>query len=89
MTEKELFDKNLELASELSRYVLAHPELKLPAESEIFFLVDSDPELTQANIKLAKSLKQSGEKVVFIHIKTLLPKETSRLVEPKVEMSAR
>lgn len=91
MSEKELFEKNLEISSEFSRYVIAHPEInqKLPPDSEIVFIVDSDPELTGFNRKLAEKIKQEGGKVVFVHIKTLLPKEASRLVEPKLEFSAK
>ena len=90
MTKKELFDKNLELSSEFSRYILVNPEIadKLPPGSEIFFIVDSDPELTQYNLELAKKLKED-QQPVFVHIKTILPKETSRLVEPKIEFIAR
>lgn len=91
MTNKELFDKNLELASEFSRYVLANPKVadELPPDSEILFIVDSDPELTQYNLELAKGLKEKGKSVVFVHVKTLLPKEASRLVEPRIELAAR
>lgn len=91
MTKKELFDKNLELSSEFSRYILVNPEIaeKLPPESEILFIVDSDPELTQYNLELAEKLKRENQQPVFVHIKALLPKETSRLVEPKIEYTAR
>ena len=90
MSEREMFDKNLELASELSRYVIAHPEIAaaLKPDSEILFLIDSDPELTQYNKQLANKIKEDNGKVVFIHIQTLLPKESSRLVNPRVEIPA-
>jgi hypothetical protein len=89
MTEKELFEKNLELSSEFSRYIIARPEIKLPPESEIVFLVDSDPELTRANMKLAAKIKKEGGKAVFVHVKTILPKESCRLVEPTIELVAK
>ena len=87
MTEKELFEKNLEISSEFSRYIVTHPEVgdKLPPGKEIVFIVDSDPELSASNLKLAKKIKREGSGVVFVHIKTLLPKESSRLVEPRIE----
>ncbi len=87
MTEKELFDKNLELSSELSRYIIAHPEMaeRIPAGSEVLFLVDSDPTLTESNLKLAKQIKKEGGSVIFVHVKNVLPKEACRLVEPKIE----
>lgn len=91
MTEKELFEKNLELSSEFSRYIIAHPEIgeKLSPDSEILFLVDSDRELTKANMGLAEKIKREGSKVVFIHVKSVLPKDFSRLVEPRIELAAK
>ena len=89
MTEKELFEKNLELASEFSRYVIAHPEIndKLPPGCELIFLLDSDANLTKHNLKLAEEIEKEGTPVIFIHVKTILPKETSRLVEPRIELT--
>ena len=91
MTEKELFEKNLEISSEFSKYIVAHPEVsdRLPPDKEIVFLVDSDPELSKSNLELAKRIQKEGSGVVFVHIKTLLPKETSRLVEPRIETTAK
>lgn len=90
MTEKELFEKNLELSSELSRYIIAHPQIgaKIPPDGEVLFLVDSDPRLTQANRGLADKIKKEGGKVIFVHVKSVLPKEVCRLVEPKIELAA-
>ena len=91
MTEKELFDNNNELASEFSRFVIANPKVskKLPLDSELVFLVDSNPELTKANMGLAKKIRREGGKVVFIHAKSVLPKEFCRLVEPKIELAVK
>ena len=90
MSERELFDKNLELASEFSRYVIAHPEIanSIGPDCEVLFLVDSDLELTKYNMGLANKIKSENGKVVFVHIKSLLPKEASRLVNPRVEIPA-
>ena len=90
MTKKELFDKNLELSSEFSRFILVNPEIadQLPPGSEMLFIIDSDPELTQYNLELAEKLKKEDQQPVFVHIKAILPKETSRLVEPKIEFTA-
>lgn len=91
MTEKELFDKNLELSSEFSRYIISRPEIseKLPPDSEVVFLVDSDSELTKANMELARKIKKEGGRVVFVHVKSVLPKEFCRLVEPTIELAAK
>ncbi len=89
MTEKELFEKNLELASEFSRYIIAHPELakQIPPDAEVVFLVESNPELSRRNQELAKQIKADGGSVVFVKIKDILPKEFSRLVEPHLELA--
>ena len=89
MTEKELFEKNLELASEFSRYIIVHPEIgeELPPDSEVVFLVESDPELTQQNLKLAEKIKKEGRSVVFVKIKGIRPAEETRLIEPHLEFT--
>ena len=88
MTDQALFQKNLELATEFSKHLLAHPELEsqIPEGAQIFFLVDSDPELTRLNKELAKQQKDTP--VIFVHVKGLRP-EASRLIDPQLEKSAR
>ena len=89
MTEKELFEKNLEISSEFSRYIVAHPEVaKQIGNNEVIFLLENDPKLCEANIKLAKKLKESGQSVVFVKIKRIRSIEESRLIEPHLEFSA-
>jgi hypothetical protein len=86
MTEKEYFHKNLELSTEFSKHLLAHPELEteIPEDAQIVFLDDSDPVLTQKNLDLAKLQKETGQPLVFVHVKGLRP-EASRLIEPHLE----
>lgn len=90
MTEKELFKKNLEISSEFSRYIVAHPEVakKIPSGSEVIFLVESDPGLSRQNLKLAKELEKIGTPVVFVKIKGIRPIEQSRLINPHLEFAA-
>ena len=88
MTEKELFEKNLEISSEFSRYIIAHPEVaKQIGNAEVIFLLESDTELCKANIKLAKKLKEAGESIVFVKIKGIRPVEKSRLIQPHIEFA--
>ena len=89
MTEKELFDKNLEISSEFSRYIIAHPEIaeKIPLDAEVIFLVESDPELSRSNLELARKLKESGRIVVFVKIKGIRSLEETRLIEPHLEFA--
>lgn len=86
MTEKELFEKNLEISSEFSRFIIGHPEIaKQIGDAEVIFLLESDPELCQANLKLAKKIEEAGSKVIFIKIKALRGVEETRLIEPHLE----
>ena len=86
MTEKEYFQKNLELSTEFSKHLLAHPELdsEIPEDAQLVFLDDSDLVLTQKNLDLAKRQKQEGQPILFVHVKGLRP-EVSRLIEPHLE----
>lgn len=90
MTEKELFEKNLEISSEFSRYIVANPEVakRIPRDAEIIFLVESDPELSRCNLKIANKIKESGTSVVFVKIKGVRPLEETRLIEPHLEFAA-
>jgi hypothetical protein len=89
MTEQECFEKNLELSTEFSKYVLAHPELEaqIPDGAQVVFLVESNPELSRKNRELARQQKEEGQSVVFVHVKGLRP-EASRLIEPRLELAA-
>lgn len=89
MTEQELFEKNLELSTEFSKYLLTHPELesRIPQGAQVVFLIESEPELSQKNLELAKKQHQEGQPIVLVRIKGLRP-ETSRLIEPRLEEAA-
>ena len=89
MTEQECFDKNLELATEFSKYLLAHPELEpqIPQGAQISFILENDPELTQRNLEIAKKQKAEGQSTIFVRVKGLR-QEVSRLIEPRLEKTA-
>ena len=89
MTEQVYFEKNLELSTEFSKYLLAHPELEaqIPEGVQIFFLVDNDPVLTRKNLEIAKQQQAQKQPVLFVHVKGLRP-ELSRLIEPRLEKAA-
>ena len=86
MSDQELFEKNLELSTEFSKYLLGHPELesKIPQEAQVLFLVDSDPDLSRKNMEMARKQKAGGQSVVFVHVKGLRA-EISRLIDPHLE----
>ena len=89
MTERDYFDKNLELSTEFSKYILTHPEIEqqIPEGAQVVFLLESDPELSRKNQEMAKKQKEEGQSVVFVRIKGLR-QEISRLIEPRLEKAA-
>ena len=89
MTKEELTKKNIELSTEFGKFILDNPELavKIPPEAVIIFIDESDPQLTQYNLSLAKQAEAEGRSIIKVKIKGLAP-ETTRLLEPKLEFSS-
>jgi hypothetical protein len=85
-THEEFFLKNSELSMEFSKYVLEHPEMEdlLSEDKVIVFLPEFDPELGDFNMRMAKDIEVQGGKVLYIKVKHLSPKVTSRLVGVEV-----
>ena len=79
---EEYMGKNSELSIEFSKYVLEHPEIDelLKEEMIIIFLPEFDPELEDFNIKMGKNIEAEGGKVLYVKVKQLSPKITSRLI---------
>jgi len=85
----DIFMRNSELSMEFSKYVLEHPEMDelLTGEKVIIFLPEFDPELKEFNMRMAKDIETEGREVLFVKVKHLSPKITSRLVG--VELAAK
>ena len=85
--EKEMVKRNIELSTELSRYLFEHPELeeKIPLGAEIVLLPEFDPELRNFNLELGKELGKSGIDIIYIKITKLRPKVLSRIEDVKME----
>lgn len=83
---EDFFMRNSELSIEFSKYVLEHPEMEelLTEEKMIIFLPEYDHELREFNMKMAKDIEAEGSKVLYIKVKQLSPKVTSRLVGVEV-----
>lgn len=83
MNEQDIAQKNMELSTEFSRYLFAHPEIEeqIPPEAEILFLPDYDPELREYNRKLGAQLSHKGTSIIFVRIKALRPKVFSRITD--------
>ncbi len=86
ITDEDFFMKNSKLSMELSRYVLEHPEMDdiLTEDKIVIFVPEFDPELREFNFKMAKEIEAEGGKVLYVKVKQLSPKVTSRLVGVEV-----
>ncbi|HLE87263.1 MAG TPA: DUF5647 family protein [Candidatus Brocadiaceae bacterium] len=86
ITDEEFFMKNSELSMEFSRYVLEHSEMDdvLTEDKVVIFLPEFDSELKKFNEKMAKEIEAEGGKVLYVKVKQLSPKITSRLVGVEV-----
>jgi hypothetical protein len=82
----DIFMRNSELSMEFSKYVLEHPEMDelLSREKVVIFLPEYDPELKEFNIKMAKDIESEGGKVLYVKVKHLSPKISSRLIGVEV-----
>ncbi len=80
------FTNNSELSMEFSKYVLEHPEIDemLSEEKVVIFLPEYDPELSEFNKEMARELEGKGIKVLYVKVKQLSPKISSRLVGVEV-----
>lgn len=83
---EEYMKKNSELSIEFSKYVLEHPEIDelLKEEMVIIFLPEFDPELKDFNMKMGKNIEAEGGKVLYVKVKQLSPKISSRLIGVEV-----
>ncbi len=77
----EFFNKNSELSMEFSKYVIEHPEIDelLTKDTMIIFLPEFDLALRDFNMKMGKDIKTEGGKVLYVKLKEMSPKITSRL----------
>lgn len=84
--EDEFFQKNNELSHELSKYVIEHPEMDalLSGEGVVVFLPEFDPDLREFNIQMARAIESEGGNVLYVKVKQMMPKVTSRLVGVEV-----
>jgi hypothetical protein len=88
VNKKELFEKNLVLTTEFSRYVLEHPEVakRIPKDAIVVILPEYDEELAEQNLKMAKARREKNQPMVLVRVKGLAPARKSRLVKPTVEL---
>lgn len=84
--QDEYFMKNAELSTEFSKYVLEHPELDelLNEDRVIIFLPAFDQSLKEFNLKMGKDIESEGGSVLYVKIKEVYPKVSSRLAGVEV-----
>ncbi len=83
----QFFARNSELSIEFSKYVLDHPEMDdlLSDETIVIFLPAFDSELRDFNLKIAKQVESEGGKVLYVKVKQMAHKVSSRLIGVEVE----
>lgn len=88
MNKKELFEKNLVLSTEFSRYLLENPNfaVRIPKDAVVVILPEYDNELAEENRKIAEAEKARGQSMVLVRVEKLAPPRKSRLVRPKLEL---
>ncbi len=88
MKKKEMFEANLVLSTEFSRYVLEHPEVseRIPKDSLVVILPEYDKKLAEENLKTARARREKNQPMVLVRVKKLAPARKSRLVKPTVEL---
>ena len=82
----EFFTRNSELSIEFSKYVLEHPEMEdlLTEETVVVLLPEFDTELKDFNLRMAKEIESEGGKVLYVKVKQIAPKISSRLIGVEV-----
>jgi len=82
----EYFMKNSEMSIEFSKYVAEHPEMDdlLEEDRVIIFIPEFDLGLRAFNMEMAKGIEEEGGKVLYVKVKEMSPRITSRLIGVEV-----
>jgi len=82
----QFFARNSELSIEFSKYVLDHPETDdlLSEETIVIFLPEFDLQLRDFNLKIAKEIESEGGKLLYVKVKQMAHKVSSRLIGVEV-----
>jgi len=88
VNKKELFEENLVLATEFSRYILEHPKVakRIPKDALVVILPEYDQKLAEENLGLAQASRKKNQAMVLVRVKRLAPERKSRLIEPTLEL---
>jgi hypothetical protein len=80
MKKETTIKGNLDLLDTFMKYAFDHPEIldDIPPDAELVILPRGDPELYEANKRLAESLSREGKKVVVVNL------QKPRIPKPKI-----
>ncbi len=83
----DLFQRNMTLSFEFSRYLLDHPEIEaqIPEEALVVLLPEDDPALCDYNRRTSEKERASGQPMVYIRLPSLLPEQRSRIAGVRIE----
>ncbi|MDO8734436.1 MAG: hypothetical protein Q7K21_04690 [Elusimicrobiota bacterium] len=89
MTDKEFFDRAIEISTEFDRYVLSHPDIaeKIPDGALIVFLLKNDTEFNTKSLEIANKRREPNQPLVKVSMEKLLPPFETRLVNPQLELA--
>jgi len=84
----QFFARNSELSIEFSKYVLDHSEMDdlLSEETMVIFLPEFDLELRDFNLRIAKEIESEGGKLLYVKVKQMAHKVSSRLIGVEVDV---
>ncbi len=80
MRKEAAIKENLNLLGTFMKYAFDHPEIleEIPPDAELVILPKGNPELYEANKRLAESLSREGKKVVVVNL------QKPRIPKPKI-----
>ena len=88
MIDPALFaERQTELASELAKYLLDHPEVDeaLPEDAYIYFQIGEETEINDNSRQLSMRHRDTeGREIVCVRVRGLAPPQGSRLIEPNI-----
>jgi len=90
MKESDFWELQRSMGFEFSKYVLSHPEIdeQIPDGALVVFNMEENSEFNDWAKRIANSRREANQPVVMVKVQKLLPPFESRLVNPRVEVSA-
>ncbi len=90
MKETDFWEFQRSIGFEFSKYILNHPEIdkQIPDGALVVFNLEENPEFNEWAAHIANSRRELNQPIVTVKAQKLLPPLESRLVNPRVEVSA-